>query len=170
VTERVEPLELRRALMRFLVDFSHRPNPSIVGRPNATFDATEREGARLFRDRCESCHSARLSADDATTGVPFERWEAMVLTEGAPLVWGSAGYRKTGITPYVHADGARTPSLRRLYKKHPYFTNGSARSLDDVLDTLCFSGSATFHGRAPDGATLLSPADKRALRSFLDLL
>jgi hypothetical protein len=170
LTERTEPLELRRALLRFLTDFSHRPNSAIVGRTGGAFDATEREGARLFRDRCESCHSARLSADDAATAIPFERWEAMVLSESAPIVWGSAGYRKTGITPYVHPDGARTPSLRRLYKKHPYFTNGSAKSLDDVLDTLRFSGASTLHGKAPEGAGALDATEKRALRSFLQLL
>jgi hypothetical protein len=170
VSERTEPLELRRALLRFLVDFSHRPNPAVVARAALPFDATEREGARVFRERCESCHSARLSADDPTTAVPFERWETMVLAESAPLVWGSSGYRKTGITPYVHPDGARTPSLRRLYKKYPYFTNGSAKSLGDVLDTLRFSGGATFHGGAPEGATSLAPGEKQAVRSFLDLL
>ena len=170
VTERTEPLDLRRALMRFLSDFSHRPSPAIVSRPVAAFDVTEREGARSFRDRCEACHSARLSADDPATGVPFDRWEAMIFTEAAPVVWGSAGYRKTGVTPYVCADGARTPSLRRLYKKHPYFTNGSAKSIDEVLDTVRFAHAETFHGRAPEGATALSSEEKRALRSFLDLL
>ena len=170
VTERTEPLELRRALMRFLTDLSHRPNPAIVGRSSAGFDELEREGARVFRDRCETCHTARLSADDPQTAVPFERWEAMILAEAAPIVWGSATYQKTGITPYVCPEGARTPSLRRLYKKSPYFTNGSARSLVDVLDTLRYSAAVTFHGEAPDTAAALPPADKRALRSFLDLL
>lgn len=170
VTARTEPLELRRALMRFLVDFSHRPNPAIVGRASASFDATEREGARLFRDRCETCHAARLSSDDPASEVPFERWEAMILAEPAPIVWGSAGYQKTGVIPYVHPDGARTPSLRRLYKKHPYFTNGSAKSVDDVLDAVRLSGTALVHAGAPPNATPLAPADKRALAAFLELL
>jgi hypothetical protein len=170
MTGRAAPLELRRALLRFLTDFSHRPNPATVAHPDPSFSVTEREGARLFRDRCESCHSARLSADDASTAVPFDRWEAMILAESAPLVWGSAGYQKTGVTPYVHPDGARTPSLRRLYKKYPYFTNGSGRSLTDVLDTIRFADGAARHARAPDGAPGLGPEDKRALRAFLDLL
>ena len=170
IRERAEPLELRRALLRFLTDFSHRPNPATASRPNAAFSATERDGARLFRDRCETCHSARLSADDTSTAVPFDRWEAMVLSEGAPIVWGSADYRKTGVTPYVHPDGARTPSLRRLYKKHPYFTNGSARSLDEVLATTRFAVDGVFHARAPEGAKDLAADDKRALRAFLELL
>jgi hypothetical protein len=179
VHERVEPLDLRRALMRFLSDFSHRPNPAVVARPLATlpantrgptFEPSESEGARLFRDRCVSCHAARLSADDPASEIPFDRWESMVLSEAAPIVWGSAGYKKTGVVPYVHPDGARTPSLRRLHKKYPYFTNGSAHSLDAVLDTVRIAGPDTFHGTAPDGAMPLDVATKRALHSFLELL
>lgn len=169
VHERVEPLALRRALLRFLVDFSHRPNSAVIGHA-ATFDALEREGAQIFGKRCEGCHAARLSADDPTTRVAEGRWEAMILGESAPIVWGSAGYQKTGVVPYVHTDGARTPSLRRLYKKHPYFTNGSAKSIDDVLDTLRFAGERTFHGSAPAGAEELDAPSKRALHAFLELL
>jgi hypothetical protein len=176
VRERMEPLELRRSLLRFLVDFSHRPNSAVVAREAATpshraiFDVGEREGARVFRDRCEHCHSARLSADDPRTEVPFERWESMVLSDAAPIVWGSIGYHKTGVTPYVADEGARTPSLRRLYKKFPYFTNGSAKSLDDVLDGVRFHDGDTFHANAPDGAVPLDATSKRALRAFLELL
>lgn len=173
VRGRTEPRELRRALMRFLVDFSHRPNPLVVararGRPSA-FDALERDGARVFRDRCETCHAARLSADDPASRVAFVRWEATVLSEAAPLVWGSAGYKKTGVVPYVHPDGARTPSLRRLYKKHPYFTNGSAKSISDVLEAVRFAGGETYHARAPLDAERLDDASKKALAAFLDLL
>jgi cytochrome c peroxidase len=154
--------------MRFLTDLSHRPNPAVVGR--AAFDATEREGARVFRDRCEACHAARLSADEPASRLPFEQWEPMLLDERAPIVWGSIGYRKTGVTPYVHPDGARTPSLRRLYKKHPYFTNGSAKSIDDVLAGVRSTGETTWHAEAPATAAPLDEASRRALRAFLELL
>lgn len=167
VRDPLSALDLRRALMRFLVDFSHRPNPAVVGR--TAFTPLERDGAKLFAQKCERCHSARLSADDATTRVPFERWEAMVMSEAAPIVWGSEGRRKTGVAPYVHPDGARTPSLRRLHKKHPYFTNGAAKSLDDVLDRVRVRGDDFFHDGAEDGARL-DPAARAALRAFLEVL
>jgi cytochrome c peroxidase len=173
VRDLVEPLELRRSLLRFLVDFSHRPNPAVVIRTGAertTFDAVERQGARLFAERCETCHAARLSADDPATHVAFERWEPMVLSESAPIVWGSAGYQRTGVRPYVAEEGARTPSLRRLYKKQPYFTNGSAKSLEDVLDGVRFTPTRMFHAMSPEGSTALEDSEKRALRAFLELL
>ena len=121
-------------------------------------------------DRCETCHAARLSADDPASRVAFEQWEAMILSEAAPLVWGSAGYQKTGVLPYVHEDGARTPSLRRLYKKYPYLTNGSAHSLAKVLDTFATTPRATFHANAPAAAEHLDASSKVALASFLELL
>ncbi|MBX3191661.1 MAG: hypothetical protein KF819_32005 [Labilithrix sp.] len=161
-------LDLRRALLRFLADFSHRPNPASIGR--ATFTPEERDGAAIFERRCASCHAALLSTDDPSTLIAPDRWESMILSEAAPIVWGSAGYRKTGVEPYVHPEGARTPSLRRLYKKHPYFTNGSARSIDDVLDGVRLDGDRFFHQRAPDGATGVGVDQKRALRAFLELL
>jgi cytochrome c peroxidase len=94
----------------------------------------------------------------------------MVLSEGAPIVWGSSGYHKTGVTPYVAPKGARTPSLRRLYKKHPYFTNGTASSIEEVLDGVRFTATDTFHAAAPLGATPLDDPSKRALHAFLELL
>jgi hypothetical protein len=164
----VSALDLRRALMRFLVDFSHRPNPATLGK--TALSPLEHAGEALFRDRCESCHTARLSADDPSTRVPFERWEPLVLAEAAPIVWGSTGYQKTGIEPYVHPSGTRTPSLRRLYKKYPYFTNGSAKSLGDVLDRARFGGGRFFHDEGPAGSEPLGDQDKRALAAFLELL
>ena len=120
----------------------------------------------MFRDRCAACHAARLIADDPGSVVPFERWELLVLSPSGPIVWSNATYAKTGVVPYVHANGARVPALRRLYKKWPYFTSGSARSLGEVLAR--FAGDS--HDGAPRGAPALSAEDKTALLAFLDLL
>ena len=92
------------------------------------------------------------------------------MSDNAPLVWASNGYRKTGVEPYVHVEGARTTSLRRLYKKRPYFTDGSAKTLEDVLAGVRFQGDGFFHAAAPAGAKPLSAPEQRALLSFLHLL
>jgi hypothetical protein len=168
VPEQMSPEYLREAFMAFLMDFAHRPNPAVLERK--TFTELERTGAATFRDKCSACHAARLIADTAATAVPFERWEQLVLSPAGPIVWSDASYQQTNVTPYVIEDGARVPPLRRLYKKWPYFTTGIGTSLDDVLDRYGTAGKRTFHDRAPADATKLSPADKAALRAFLDLL
>lgn len=166
--EVLSPEALREALMTFLTDFAHRANPAALG--HARFTDDERAGARVFQARCASCHAARLVADDPATEVAFERWEPLILSPTGPIVWNNAAYAKTHVTPYVHAEGARVPTLRRLYKKWPYFTNGHARSLADVLARFATAGDATFHDGAPPGATPLSIEEQRVLRAFLDLL
>ncbi|HVR63935.1 MAG TPA: c-type cytochrome [Polyangia bacterium] len=164
------PLTLRKALMTALMRLGHAPNPAAT--PGGHFTDLQLAGARLFRDRCESCHQARLASDDAGSRAPFAAWESLVLSATGPLVWGQAEYRQTGITPYVHESGARIPSLRRLYKKFPYFTNGSARSLTDLVTRARFDGASFWHDASPGG-----PAEQRltrdeidSLRAFLDLL
>jgi hypothetical protein len=169
------PEALRLALMTFFIDFSHRPNPSVIGR--SRWSADERVGAELFRDKCESCHEARLVADDASSRVPFDRWEGLVMAREGAIVWAHSDYEKTGVLPYVSESGARVVSLRRLYKKYPYFTNGSAKDLRAVLDLARFGEGHFFHegGPAPSvrsgqGATALSGDEKGYLLAFLDLL
>ena len=173
--EAYNPDELRRALMVFLMGFTHRPNPAVLARrgPAASrFTDEERSGAEVFRDRCEACHEARLSTDEPRTRQPFERWEALVLSREGPLVWAMDERRKTGVQPYVHEEGARVPSLRRLYKKRPYLTNGSARDLGAVLERARFGAGSFFHDAAPADPSLLrlGDAERAALLAFLDLL
>ncbi|WP_437964044.1 hypothetical protein WMF04_30520 [Sorangium sp. So ce260] len=185
------PEALRRALMSFLMAFSHRANPAALGR--SSFTPLERDGARVFRDRCARCHAPVLRSDDPGSAAPFERWEELVLASEGAIVWGRAGYEKTGVVPYVHEDGARVPSLRRLYKKRPYFTNGSAKTLREVLERARFGDArgrsaaapgAFFHDGAPagegavveegapagEGLAALDAAAIEALLAFLDLL
>jgi hypothetical protein len=102
--------------------------------------------------------------------VPVDGWERSVFAERAPIVWARDGYEKTGIEPYVHEMGARPTSLRRLDKKRPYFTDGSAWTLGEVLERARWQDERFFHGGGPDGAAALEPADRDALAAFLDLL
>ena len=164
----VSPGEERRALMAFLMDFSHDENPSDAGRHGFTDE--ERAGANVFRARCESCHEARTVSDVASSRVSFDAWEAAIFSPSNPIVWARGTYEKTGVEPYVHENGARVPSLRRLFKKRPYFTNGTASDLDDVLERARFDGAHFFHDGGPPGASRLSNAEARALAAFLALL
>ncbi|MDC3954112.1 hypothetical protein [Polyangium jinanense] len=167
--EVIEPLALRRALMTFLMGFSHRQNPTTVRR--TSFSELEHEGAKLFEARCEGCHEARLSADEKGSRVPFDRWESLIFTPAGPIVWGSNEYRKTGVVPYVHERGARVPSLRRLGKKRPYLTSGAAKDLADLLTRARWAADGVFfHDGASEGASGLEAREREALRAFLELL
>jgi hypothetical protein len=161
------PTELRLSLMSFLMKWTHRTNPrAAVARP---FSSEERSGALAFKERCERCHEARAAADEPTTRVPFERWESFILGGGGPIVWASDAYEKTGIVPYVHEQGARVPSLRRIYKKRPYFTNGTAPDVMSVLRSARWSGTTFSHAGGADGDRLDEPT-ARAIAAFVDLL
>jgi hypothetical protein len=166
--EAVMPQALRRALMTFLMEFTHRPNPSVVGRQHWT--DSERRGAAVFRDKCEACHQARLVADDPSTRLGYETWEERVMARGGAIVWARAEHEKTGVVPYVNEKGARVVSLRRLYKKYPYFTNGSAKDIASVLDRVGLAAGVFFHDGAPVGADRLSDEEKAELTAFVDLL
>jgi len=78
------------------------------------------------------------------------------------LVWGAPFYTKTGIKPYVHRAGARVPSLRRVKQKYPYFTNGSSRTLRDLLSRFRYQDTKAWHHYEPrSGET--KPQDVKAL-------
>ncbi|HKY39354.1 MAG TPA: hypothetical protein VJN18_25625 [Polyangiaceae bacterium] len=163
------PLALRAALLRFLYEFSHAPNPYAPGR--SRFSALELAGARQFRRYCSDCHAARLISDDASSAVAFEDWERLVLRRNAPIVWARGDYEKTGIVPYVHERGTRITSLRRLLLKPRYFTNGSAADLTQVLARFRFGPAGGLHEAqdAVDASPLPVPA-QRQLLAFLRLL
>ncbi|MDP9149424.1 MAG: hypothetical protein M3O36_05730, partial [Myxococcota bacterium] len=166
--ETLTPVALRRALMSFLMTFGHRPNPAVVGRSRWT--DVERAGAETFRDACESCHQARLVTDEPATRLPFAAWEERVMSREGAIVWARADYAKTGVLPYVNENGARVISLRRLYKKHPYFTNGSAADLGALLARVRSRDGRFFHDGLPDGVGALTAQERTSLAAFLDLL
>jgi hypothetical protein len=171
--ERVPAVELRTSLGRFLMRFTHEENPYAYGRVRS-FSQQERRGAESFRDRCASCHAARLVASDARSEVPFDRWERLVFAPEAPIVWSDGSYARTGVEPYVDRRGTRVPSLRRLYLKRPYLTNGGAIELEQLLWFMRFTPNGTRHlSTAADvdaRAVALGVEERTALLSFLRLL
>ena len=168
--ETVGPEALRRALIAFLMRFSHDTNPSVAGRDG--FSSEEQRGAILFRDHCANCHAARLQSDVPESALPFEAWPRAIFSPEGPIVWASADYQKTGVTPYVHESGTRVPSLRRATAKWPHFTNGSADTLLDVARRARFDQRRFFHDRAPPGEALqaFTPGEARDVTAFLKLL
>ena len=163
---------LRRALIAFLMGFSHTTNPHVGGREQ--FDAEEQQGAVLFRDRCARCHAPRLQSDVPESALEFDAWPRAIFSPVGGLVWASAEYQKTGVTPYVHESGTRVPSLRRAAAKWPHFTNGSADTLLDVVQRARFDERRFFHDGAPrdeePALRAFTPDEARELTAFLELL
>jgi hypothetical protein len=169
----LSPATLREALLRYLARATYPENPLAVARPEPrAFTPDERRGAELFRNECASCHAARVIARDERSEIPFERWESAVLSFEGPIVWARSNYEKVGVLPHVAAEGTRIPSLRRLFLKRPYFTNGTAATLRDVLRMARPGrGRASFQHVAQASETeRLTPAERAALEAFLVLL
>jgi hypothetical protein len=158
------PEQLRRGVFDFLVTFTPDRNPAAAGRTE--LDERQRRGAEVFAEHCESCHQARLRSDDPQSRVDRLEWGTHVLGTGA-ILWATDERVKTGIEPYVHDEGARVPSLRRLWLERPYFTNGSAADLAAVLARVDL-GPPFRHDAAGDRP--LSAQDRQALHAFLDVL
>lgn len=161
---RHDAAQLRGAVLEFLAAFTPEPNPATLGR--TAFTAREEHGASRFETLCEGCHQARTVADDASSRLPRSDWEARIFARGE-LLWASDDRYRTGVEPYVHEDGARVPSLRRLWVKRPYLTQGGASDVEAVLAGVR-TGVETVHA-GTEGDPL--PADDRdALAAFLALL
>ncbi len=161
--------DLRRALLLYLARADFAPNPAAWGRE--AWNEIEARGATAFSEVCARCHAARLAADDATTEVPVRDWQRHVLGAGRPIVWARDGYEKTGVVPYVHEDGARPTSLRRVSQKRPHFTNGSVWTLEEVLGQVRVAPGGGFaHQGELAGGGGLSPDQIRDLMAFLEIL
>lgn len=159
----------RQALLTFLIEFGHRRNPArSVG---VELTELEREGLGVFRDRCSACHQPLTSTRETGRFVPFEEWDEWLTDPQTDLVWGAPLFFKTGIEPYVSDRGARAPSLRRVSRKLPYFTNGSSPTLEDVLRRFRVTGPSGLHAVTGDAgepdSRPLSDAEIDALLAVL---
>ena len=96
----IGPEALREGLLTFFMDFSHEPNPAVVGRTQ--WSASERRGAELFQAQCAGCHEARLVTDRPDSRQPIEQWERLIFSPTTPIVWARDTYEQTGIVPYVY--------------------------------------------------------------------
>ncbi len=158
--------DLRRALLLYLASLPPPPRPL----ERAALTDPERRGLELFAERCEGCHAARLETNRADSRVPKQRWEALVLHPQAPLTWARSGYEKTGVEPYVHPEGARPSSLRRIADKVPLFTNGSAVTLEQVVVRARFGDGRFLHSGDGPGLAGFDTDEASDLVSFLRLL
>jgi DNA-binding beta-propeller fold protein YncE/mono/diheme cytochrome c family protein len=117
--------EVRQALARYMEQIPPEPSPFAA---RALTDE-QRRGLALFRDGCARCHqlvgnTARPSA------IPPAALERRLLAGEVAL---TSPRRFAVGTPVLGDGGNNPPSLRGVWDAAPYFSDGSARTLDQVL-------------------------------------
>jgi hypothetical protein len=167
--EVLSPLYLRQCFLEFFAVFTHRPNPWRI--KHKRLDARSKRGLGIFRQRCEDCHHP-VKTTRSPSAVFFKNWETWLTAEDRDLVWGAPFLCKTGIRPYPDSTGTRVPSLRRIWYKYPYFTNGSAKDLHNVLTRFRYRGATAWHQydgveKDKSGIQTLTPREIEALEALL---
>lgn len=142
------------AYERTLVSAGSRYDRYLLGDAGA-LTAEEVQGLRLFagKGECTTCHTGSLLTDNGfhNVGVPGE-------DPGRAEPMRGGAMRAT----------FKTPSLRDVARTAPYFHDGSAATLEDVLDHYARGGAADTPGDIHPLA--LTPEEKQALVAFLRAL
>ncbi|HVZ73563.1 MAG TPA: c-type cytochrome [Polyangia bacterium] len=161
----LSPDEVRAALAAYMASIPTEPSPFVRAGQSA-LSPDERRGLAVFRSRCASCHE--LVGDTKTsTLVPARALERRLLAGEVALT--SARLYDVG-TPVLGKTGNNPPSLRGVWDAAPYFSDGSARSLEEVLartDPAAEKVHASENASRPPAFT---PADRAALVKFLRAL
>src|SRR5450631_741919 len=124
----LSPAELRAALARYMERIPPEPSPFVAADARA-LSAEARRGLAVFRDRCAGCHQLVGSSalGDHVDGATLE---ARLLAGQVALT--SPGRYAVG-TPILGEGGNNPPSLRGVWDAAPYFSDGSARTLEEAL-------------------------------------
>ena len=158
----LSPGELRAALARYMERIPSEPSPFVAAGARSLSNEARR-GLAIFRDRCAGCHQLVGSSalGDHIDGAALE---ARLLAGQVALT--SPGRYAVG-TPILGEGGNNPPSLRGLWDAAPYFSDGSARTLEEALrrtDPSAAAVHATANAARPPAFT----ADEQAaLLAFL---
>ncbi|HZS38092.1 MAG TPA: hypothetical protein VFF06_14745 [Polyangia bacterium] len=159
-------LDAIAAFVNYAIPFPQNPNRAADG----TLTSAQAHGEQLFLARCTGCHTGRYLTDSGSGNPTLD-------LDAGPIVLHDIGTCVTsGPTPdqpapdeeFGHMHGAcsfDTPTLRSVFATPPYFHDGSAATLDDVVKRLPASNPDV--GPITDG---FSDQDKADLVAFLKTL
>jgi mono/diheme cytochrome c family protein len=160
-SKRLNPDQIRAAMTAYLAAIPAEPSPWV--RPGSTtLPAPARAGLAVFKRACASCH--RLSrTPDSEADLPEAELERSLLRGELALT--SPGLHDVGIK-LIGPGGNNAPSLRGVWDNAPYFSDGSARTLEDVL------ARSSLDPRSPQGhaASGIPEGERAALLAFLRCL
>lgn len=161
----LSPEELRTALAAYMARIPPEPSPYVAPGRRA-FDREERAGLTLFRDSCAGCH--QLVGDSATgERIPARDLERRLLAGEVALT--DARLHAVG-TPVLGEGGNNPPSLRGVWEAAPYFSDGSARTLEDVLRRTDPDAREVHASENAARAPAFSDRQRAALLAFLRAL
>ncbi len=161
----LSPAEVRAALARYMERIPIEPSPFVA--PGAhSLEAPAGRGLALFRRSCTGCHQL---VDDTALGhhVPAAELEARLLAGQVALT--SPGRYAVG-TPVLGEGGNNPPSLRGVWDAAPYFSDGSARTLEEVLRRTDPNAAAVHAKENAVHPPAWSAEDRAALLAFLKVL
>jgi mono/diheme cytochrome c family protein len=162
---RLSPVQVRAALAAYMAAIPPEPSP-FVAPGTRTLEPEARRGLALFRLRCAGCH--RLVGDSARGDrVPDAGLEGRLLAGRVALT--AAGRMDVG-TPVLGEGGNNPPSLRGVWDAAPHFSNGSARTLEEVLRRTDPDADAVHSPSNAARPPAFSPDQQAALLAFLRVL
>jgi hypothetical protein len=161
----LSPEEVREALAQYMTIIPPEPSP-FSARDRAAFSPLERRGLALFKDSCTGCH---LLVGNSALGnvVPRAELERRLLANQVAL---TSPRRHDVGTPVLGDGGNNPPSLRGVWNAAPYFSDGSARTLEQLLRR---TNPDAKHVHGPENATrppAFSAGERDALLAFLRAL
>jgi DNA-binding beta-propeller fold protein YncE/mono/diheme cytochrome c family protein len=158
----LSPREVRAALARYMERIPPETSPFVAAGGRALTPAAHR-GLLLFRDRCASCHQM-IGNSDLGNHVAEATQEARLLAGQVALT--SARRYAVG-TPVLGEGGNNPPSLRGVWDNAPYFSDGSARSLEEVLRRTNPDADAVHAPANAARPSAFSADEQAALLAFL---
>jgi mono/diheme cytochrome c family protein len=161
----LSPAAVRAALARYLERIPPEPSP-FVAPGTRSLDAEQRRGLALFRESCAGCHQL---VGDAAVGdhVPEATLEECLLAGQVALT--SPGRYAVG-TPVLGDGGNNPPSLRGVWDAAPYFSDGSARTIEEVIRRTDPGAPAVHAQENAARPSAFSAEGRAALLAFLRVL
>jgi hypothetical protein len=161
----LSPDEVRAALAAYMVRIPPEPSPFVTPERHG-LTPEQRRGLAVFRAGCAGCHE--LVADTARGElVPARQLEGRLLAGDVALT--SARLYDVG-TPVLGKTGNNPPSLRGVWDAAPYFSDGSARTLEDVLRRTDPSAARVHDPANAERPPAWSAEARAALLAFLRAL
>jgi DNA-binding beta-propeller fold protein YncE/mono/diheme cytochrome c family protein len=158
----LSPDEVRDALTAYLATIPPEPSPFVpVG---ATALSTEaRRGESLFLSKCTRCHEA-VGNTALGNKPPRPEVEQRLLHQQLAL----AGKKLYDVgTPVLGEGGNNPPPLRGVWDAAPYFSDGSAATLESALERTDPGKKKVHAPLVPGERPRLSEADRADLAAFL---